>query len=115
MNSKINYKIQYMYMHSLCQPRPCTADHVLIYLAYTIVAIRHLNIICLTTAKFKPPILPVLGFTLSNVVSIFTVMMTSACYLQLAVWCMAWKPANSAKKTILLALQFQKRHEPLQT
>lgn len=68
-------------MHGLCQPRPCTADHVLIYLAYAIVAIRHLNIICLTTANFKPPILPVLGFTLTNVVSIFTVMMTSACYL----------------------------------
>lgn len=30
--------------------------------------------------------------------------------MQLAVWCVAWKLANSAKNTVLLVLQFQKRH-----
>lgn len=30
--------------------------------------------------------------------------------MQLAVWCVAWKLANSAKNTILQALQFQNRN-----
>jgi len=30
--------------------------------------------------------------------------------MQLAAWCVPWKLANSVKNTVLLALQFQKRH-----
>jgi hypothetical protein len=72
-NSKVNYKIQYTYMYDLCQPRPCTADHVLTYLAFATVAIRHLNNHMLDHCQ-----VPVLVFTLSNVVSIFTVMISYA-------------------------------------
>jgi hypothetical protein len=81
---------KFFLLHSikvLCQFRICKADHA--YLTYLMLQrqLCHLNVTSLTTAKFKPLILSMLGFALSYTVNVFILMILYDFYLLAAQFC----------------------------
>jgi hypothetical protein len=116
------------YTQVLCQHRLCRADHVhLTCLCYNGSLVSWM-VVHLTTAKFKPFVFSVSGFTLSSTADMFILMIPYAfcllpaqfCYsiivyirnvessVQIADLCAPWKISSGARIFVLHALQFKR-------